>query len=105
MSIPKLEIDLDVLKSKKLMVATPMYGGQCTARYMSSCVSLYTELLKFGIPFEKYALENESLITRARNYCVDAFLKTDCTHLMFIDSDIEFNPMDVLMLLSLSSND
>lgn len=47
------------------------------------------------------ALSNESLITRARNLLVDSFLQTDCTHLLFIDSDIEFRPKDVLELLSL----
>ena len=38
---------------------------------------------------------NESLITRARNALVHGFLKTDCTHLMFIDADIKFNAADI----------
>jgi hypothetical protein len=38
---------------------------------------------------------NESLITRARNALAHNFLKTDCTHLMFIDADIRFNPGDI----------
>jgi hypothetical protein len=48
-----------------------------------------------------YFMFNESLITRARNYCCDEFLRSDCTHLMFIDSDIGFNPHDVIALLAL----
>jgi hypothetical protein len=52
-----------------------------------------------------YFLFNESLITRARNYCVDEFLRSDAQHLMFIDSDIGFNPQDVIALMALQAQD
>ena len=59
----------------------------------------------------KYAIEtkfsflfNESLITRARNYLVDEFLRSDHTHLLFIDSDIHYNPQDVLALMALDKD-
>jgi hypothetical protein len=48
-------------------------------------------------------LFNESLITRARNYCVDEFLRSDAEHLLFIDSDIGFNPQDVIAMMALQS--
>jgi hypothetical protein len=50
-----------------------------------------------------FYLFNESLITRARNYLVDEFLRSDCTHLMFIDSDIGFDPNDVIALAVIAS--
>ena len=50
-------------------------------------------------------LLNESLITRARNYVADEFLRSDATHLMFIDSDISFNANDVITLLALQSDE
>lgn len=59
----------------------------------------------YGIPLQMYFLFNESLITRARNYCVDEFMRSDATHLMFIDSDIGFNPNDVIALMALSRDD
>jgi hypothetical protein len=49
-------------------------------------------------------LFNESLITRARNYLVDEFLRTDFTHLLFIDSDIHYNPQDILALIALDKD-
>ena len=50
-----------------------------------------------------FYLFNESLITRARNYCADEFLRhEEYTHLMFIDSDIGFNPQDVLSLAAIA---
>jgi hypothetical protein len=38
------------------------------------------------------------LITRARNTIVSFFMRSDCTHLMFIDSDIDFHPEDVIKM-------
>jgi hypothetical protein len=58
-----------------------------------------------GIPLQMYFLFNESLITRARNYCVDEFMRSDAEHLMFIDADIGFNPQDVIALMALQTND
>lgn len=84
---------------KKLFVATPMYGGQCFGTFTKSMMDLGRLGVHYQIPIREYFLFNESLIQRARNYCVDEFLRSDCTHLMFIDSDIGFNPNDVLSLL------
>jgi len=88
-----------------LFVATPMYGGQCAGMYTRSIADLAAICAKYEIPLQLYYLFNESLITRARNYCVDEFLRSDATHLMFIDSDIGFNPNDVIALLALQSDD
>ncbi len=45
-----------------------------------------------------------SLIARARNYLVDEFLRSDYTHLLFIDADIAFDANDILMLLALNKD-
>ena len=93
------------LQKKKLFVATPMYGGMCAGMYTRSIADLAGSCAKYNIQLQLYYLFNESLITRARNYCVDEFLRSDATHLMFIDSDIGFNPNDVIALLALQSDD
>jgi hypothetical protein len=50
-------------------------------------------------------LFNESLITRARNYLVDEFLnRSECTHMLFIDSDVHFQPQDVIAMLALDKD-
>jgi hypothetical protein len=98
--MPKLEIPIQELRKRKLFVATPMYGGQCFGPYTKCCLDLNTLCIKHGIQVQFFFLFNESLITRARNYLVDEFMRSDATHMMFIDSDIAFNPIDVLALMA-----
>lgn len=90
------------LSASKLMVATPMYGGQCYGQYTRSMIDLSLLCQRYGIPLVVYYLSNESLITRARAYCADEFMRSDCTHLMFIDSDVGFDANDVVALLALT---
>jgi hypothetical protein len=59
---------------------------------------------RYGVDVKFSFLFNESLITRARNYLVDEFLRSDCTHLLFLDSDIHYNPQDVVALLALDKD-
>lgn len=98
-----MEINIPVaeLRKNKLFVATPMYGAQCSGMYTRAMADLSAKMAKHGIPLQFYYLFNESLITRARNYCVDEFMRSDCTHLMFIDSDIGFKADDVIAMMGL----
>lgn len=98
----RLVIDINVLRERSLYVATPMYGGFCTGLYSSGLNNLSQQCLKLGIKYKNDFIYNESLITRARNYLVDNFMRSDYTHFMFIDADIAFNYEDVLALLALA---
>jgi len=102
-----LEINIEVtqLQKKRLFVATPMYGGQCHGMFTRSVSDLSAFCAAHGIQLQQYFLFNESLITRARNYCVDEFLRSNATHLMFIDSDIGFNAQDVIALMALMNEE
>ena len=101
----EIEINLEVLRKRKLFVATPMYGGQCHGMYTKSSVELAKICTYYGIEVKNFYLFNESLITRARNYCCDEFMRSDCTHMIFIDSDIGFDPNDVLTMMALMDTD
>ena len=101
----EIKVPIEVLRTRKLFVATPMYGGQCAGMYARSIADLSAICTRYGISLQLYYLFNESLITRARNYCVDEFMRSDATHLMFIDSDIGFNPNDVIALLALQDDE
>lgn len=101
----KIEVSIEELRKYKLFVGTPMYGAQCTGTYTKSCTDLSLMCGANGIDVRFYFLFNESLIQRARNYIVDEFLRSDCTHMVFIDADIGFNPRDVLGLLAVQIQD
>jgi hypothetical protein len=100
--IMEVTIDISELRKRKIFIATPMYGGQCHGQYTRAMIELQKVCSEYEIKAEFFFLFNESLITRARNYCVDEFMRSDYTHLMFIDSDIGFNPHDVLALAALA---
>jgi len=102
--IMEIQVKVDELKKNKVFVATPMYGGMAHGLYIKSCLDLQTSLGKYGVDTKFSFLFNESLITRARNYLVDEFLRTDYTHLLFIDSDIHYSPQDVIALLALDKD-
>jgi hypothetical protein len=76
-----------------------MYGGMCAGFYTQSIIQLLTTCQANGVDAEFSFMFNESLITRARNSLTSTFLKTDCTHLMFIDSDIKFRASDVIHMI------
>jgi hypothetical protein len=97
----EIKIDVERLRADGLFVATPMYGGQCAGMFAKSCADLSAICTQHGIPLQFYFLFNESLITRARNYCCDEFYRSNMKHMMFIDSDIGFNPQDVIALMAL----
>ena len=101
-----IKIEVEELRKKKIFVATPMYGGQCSGMYTRSCIDLSNMGHKYGLDIKFFYIFNESLITRARNYLVDEFLRAeDYTHLMFIDSDISFSPHDVISLAAICNDD
>jgi len=98
MAAIEVSVSIEELRTRKIFVATPMYGGQCGGQYCKSTADLAAMAAQYGMDVRFFYLFNESLITRARNYLVDEFLRSDCTHLMFIDSDIGFDPNDVIAL-------
>lgn len=100
----EIKVKSEDMKKNKLFVATPMYGGMAHGMYMKSSLDLQGIMSKYGVETRFSFLFNESLITRARNYLVDEFLRSECTHLLFIDSDIHYNPEDVVALLALDKD-
>jgi len=101
----EIKIPIEDLRKNKLFLATPMYGGQCAGMYTRSVADLAALCSAYQIPLQMYYLFNESLITRARNYCVDEFMRSEAEHMMFIDSDIGFDPKDVIALMALQAQD
>lgn len=99
-----LEISVEKLRQNKLFIATPMYGGLCYGMFMKSCLDLQSLCQNYGIETRFSFIFNESLVQRARNYLADEYLRSGYSHLLFLDSDIGFDPRDVLALLALDKD-
>lgn len=101
----ELRIDGAELAKRSIFLGIPMYGGMCCGITARSVIDLGVKCAQRGIGLKLHFLFNESLITRARNYVADEFLRSECSHLMFIDSDIGFNADDVIAMLAMMGDD
>jgi|SRR5215469_416396 len=100
-------INIEGLTGKKLVVCTPMYGASCTGFYLQSMLMLASLCTSYGVRLRTVVL-GDSLVTRARNRCVDVFKSLtdgeDDAPLMFIDADVQFNAADVLKLMLMNKD-
>ena len=101
----EVKIDLNELRKKSLFVAIPCYGGMCSVNTTSSLNNLTGKMAQLGVNLRCHFLSNESLVTRARNYCVDEFLRSESSHMLFVDADIGFNPDDIITMLHMSNDE
>lgn len=97
----EIKLTLEELAKKKLFVATPMFGGMCAGQYCKSMCDLSAICTKHNVGLQYFALFNESLVTRARNYCCDEFLRSSMDYFLFIDADIGFDPGDIIAMMAL----
>jgi hypothetical protein len=90
-----------ISKTKPVIyILTPCYGGVCFVNYVN-CLMATKELFKeFNLNIEVIFCKNDSLVTRARNNLVaKAMNDPNMTHIIFIDNDITWEPIDILKLL------
>jgi hypothetical protein len=84
----------------KIVIGTPMYGGNSKSVYVSCLTNLTGELSKAGHTVNIMSITNESLITRARNTLAHMFMKSDADALLFIDSDHGFVAEDIVRMVN-----
>jgi hypothetical protein len=86
--------------SPKLFILAPCYNGTCHVNFTISLIQTIRLLDEFKIDYAIEFCKNDSLITRARNNLIaKAMSDKQTTHMMFIDNDITWEPMDIIKLL------
>jgi hypothetical protein len=87
-------------KHFKLFIATPAFGHQVTTNYANSLLKFVsTSHPRLAVSSAVHMQSGMALVTQARNNCVAYFLNSDCTHFLFIDADIGFEPDAIYRLL------
>jgi len=84
----------------KVYLPVICYNHTVLSHFMFSVMKLVFEGQKRGVSFSLDCIYFESLIARARNAAASNFLgMKDCDYMMFIDSDISFEPESFFSLL------
>lgn len=73
-------------------VATPAYNGKVDTDYAIALAESCQMATMHGIRVTAAVMGNGAFIDLARNTFAAMFLKTDCTHLFFIDADLRWEP-------------
>jgi acyl-CoA synthetase (AMP-forming)/AMP-acid ligase II len=81
-------------------ILTPCFASLCYVNFVH-CLMDTIELFKhYAVPLHIEFCKNDSLVSRARNNLVArAMNDKKMTHMLFIDNDITWDPMDVLKLV------
>jgi predicted metal-binding protein len=82
-----------------IMICTPCHSD-VTMHYTQALLELQQLCIKKGIRIT-FTLLKSSLVTQGRNLCVSAFLESNCTHMLFVDSDIYFRAESIIKMLDL----
>jgi hypothetical protein len=75
----------------KIFVATPTANGIMLSQYVAAVVQMITRLHAAGINTQYATVDGPNLILQ-RDVLAHLFLQSDCTHLLWVDSDMTFDP-------------
>ena len=92
------------LAGRSVFIALPAYDFKVSLKLAISLARFAQEAPQHGIDIQIGSICGCSVVSRARNLLVQDMLESNCTDLLFIDSDINFEPSDVLRLMAWTSD-
>lgn len=92
------------LVGRKLFIALPAYDFKVSLKLAISLARFAQAAPQHGIEVQIGSICGCSVVSRARNLLMQDMLESNCTDLLFIDADINFEPEDVLRLLAWTSD-
>jgi hypothetical protein len=89
-----------LLNNPHVHILTPCFGSICYVNYVHCLINTMEVFKKYNIGISVDFCKNDSLVSRARNNLVArAMNNSKMTHVMFIDNDITWDPIDIIKLL------
>lgn len=85
--------------TRKVMVATPCYDGRADVWYFNSLFQTAQMSQSLNVNIIPIWLSYDALVQRARNDCMALALEYNCDDIIFIDSDVEWQPEWFFQLL------
>jgi len=80
-----------------IFVATPVHSD-CSIHYAQGLLEFQKLSFKKNVEVT-FQIMKSSLVTQGRNLCVSGFLESNCTHMLFVDSDIIFNAESIFKMI------
>ena len=90
-------------KDLRVMIGMPAYK-EIAWQVNKSLLATFRECAAASIHVELKMIAGSAVITKARSDVVNEFLQSDCNRLFWIDSDIEWTPLDFGRLLALTTD-
>lgn len=92
------------LAGRSIFIALPAYDFKVSLKLAISLAKFAQLAPQHGIDVQIGSICGCSVVSRARNLLVKDFLDSPCTELLFVDSDINFEPESILRLMAWGSD-
>ena len=93
--LPELEIDT---ADFSIFVATPVHSD-VSIHYCQALLEFQQYCFAHKVRAQ-FQLMKSSLVTQGRNLCVGAFMESNMTHMLFVDSDIDFQASSIFKMIA-----
>ena len=92
------------LGGRSVFIALPAYDFKVSLKLAISLAQFAQQAQQHGVSIQIGSICGCSVVSRARNLLAQDMLDSDCTDLMFIDSDINFEAADIFRLMAWTSD-
>lgn len=84
---------------RKILIATPTYTGEVNMKYTCALLNTFRICVEHGIEVHLGYTSGDALVQKSRNYLLTYALNNGYDDLIFIDDDIEWDPVWILKML------